>query len=1504
MSRISSIGGQNRWYILFFLLIICISSTIGLFLIQKQKQSLTDSTIQQLQSITNLKASRIHEWRHTVIGIAETLKKRQSFTQDCASFIKNNGTADQNRRMADQLAVMNQVFQAKAVYLISTRGTTVYSTDHGRPCDSKTISELHLYRRKSNTPLLSDLYLDSLGEVLITLYFPILETENSAQETVIGYIVVNIVPQTAIFSAINEWPSPNKTGECLIVKKAGDSVLYINDLRHLPDAALRFKLPIADSTLPAARAVTGHLGAFEGIDYRGNRVISYSQQIPDSDWYLVGKIDYSEIYEETAAERQIISIITIFTILIGAGALLLLWNHQQKLFYREEFNRQQEREALKRHYDLLTQQANDIILFFDEQLNIIECNETALLAYGYSRDEFIGLNIEQIRVGGNKDRIVEQDREAIRSNNRVYEAEDRRKNGSRFSVEVSANLVEVDGVQYYQHIARDITQRKTIEKKLFAEQEFIRQLIDNTSEAIIGFDHNGLIVLINKLAKFWFQDSVSESPSETWIQNITIRDQQGTLFSGQHNPLSTVCTGSVLNNVQLTILSKDAPDRHIRVNGGPFYDQQGQLLGAVVVMHDITEQTKLQNQISEEKNFTEKVINASPSIIYIFDLVEAKNLYSNDGIETILGYSKQDIQSMGAQVLPLLMHPEDFVTYAEQTLQRYQVLADHEQIEQSFRMKRKDGEWRWLFTRESVFKRLPSGEPQQILGVSIDVTEERKRQILLAKREDILQRTGMMAKIGGWEFDPRTGEGSWTDEVARIHDLDPSVATSAEFGVSFYQGIYKEMITAAINDAVKLGKPYDLELELISAKGVKKWIRTKGQPVKEKDEVVLVSGIFQDITEQRNTEYAYRNSEQNYYELFNNMLDGFIYCKVIYSDKAEITDALVLSANIRFLQLIEKKNVIGEKLTDLLPDIISSAREFPALFATVSYSGVPGKLETFFPKLNKWFTISVYSKENGNFAAILDDITERKLNEEKIQLLNAELEQKILERTAQLHDSEERFTKIFYLSPVGIIIAKIADGNIMDLNDSYAEMSGFPREELINTTAAEVGILPKAERQELMVELKARGKIRHHEMQICSKSGKIIDVSLSMEKITLGNEDYVVSIVNDITTRKQIENQIKQISERYVLATASAKVGIWEWDIVTNNLIWDDRLYSLYGVTREQFPAVLDAWIKCLHPDDEKRVTAQLWAAVEGKCDYTPQFRTIWPDGSIHHIQAHGVVSRAPDGSPLYMLGTGWDITAEMEAKQQLQELNISLQTKEASLTLANKELEAFSYSVSHDLRAPLRAIDGFAKMLSEEFSAVINDEALRLLTVIIQNTKKMGSLIDDLLAFSRLSRQKSKIVAIPMKQLVMTVIEEFTPLFDFNTLRIEVEELPDIVGDTAMMRQVWRNLIGNALKFSSKVTAPIIRISAKVDGNMTTYCIRDNGVGFDMQYAAKLFGVFQRLHATNEFEGTGVGLAIVQRIVHRFGGSIYAESEPNKGATFYITLPNNLEIDHGNKPD
>jgi light-regulated signal transduction histidine kinase (bacteriophytochrome) len=229
-------------------------------------------------------------------------------------------------------------------------------------------------------------------------------------------------------------------------------------------------------------------------------------------------------------------------------------------------------------------------------------------------------------------------------------------------------------------------------------------------------------------------------------------------------------------------------------------------------------------------------------------------------------------------------------------------------------------------------------------------------------------------------------------------------------------------------------------------------------------------------------------------------------------------------------------------------------------------------------------------------------------------------------------------------------------------------------------------------------------------------------------------------------------------------------------------------------------------------------------------------------------------------------------------------------------LEAANKELEAFSYSVSHDLRAPLRSIDGFSQIMMEEYSIKLDAEGKRILNIIRSNTQKMGELIADLLDLSRVTRDEMKTVRVDMATLASSVFREIASPDAQKQYSFSIEALPDAYGDPSLLRQVWRNLISNAIKFTATKDVRRIDIGTRSEDGMTVYSIRDSGVGFDPQYTHKLFGVFQRLHTTEEFEGTGVGLAIVQRIVHRHGGRVWAEGRIGEGATFYFALPSKGE--------
>ena len=249
--------------------------------------------------------------------------------------------------------------------------------------------------------------------------------------------------------------------------------------------------------------------------------------------------------------------------------------------------------------------------------------------------------------------------------------------------------------------------------------------------------------------------------------------------------------------------------------------------------------------------------------------------------------------------------------------------------------------------------------------------------------------------------------------------------------------------------------------------------------------------------------------------------------------------------------------------------------------------------------------------------------------------------------------------------------------------------------------------------------------------------------------------------------------------------------------------------------------------------------------------------------------------------------------SAMVNLMEDLRVSNDSLATRTQQLTEANKELDAFAYSVSHDLRAPLRAIAGFSQMLVEDYGDKLDKEGQHQLGVIQNSARQMGQLIDDLLAFSRLGRRKLKMSDINIQSLAEEVFEQQQISETERTARLAVEELPRAICDRAMIREVLVNLFSNALKYSASQDSSFIGVAGRVEGDQSIYSVKDNGVGFDMKYADKLFQVFQRLHSAEEFEGTGIGLALVQRIVHRHGGRVWAEGKVNEGATFYFSLPN-----------
>jgi PAS domain S-box-containing protein len=348
------------------------------------------------------------------------------------------------------------------------------------------------------------------------------------------------------------------------------------------------------------------------------------------------------------------------------------------------------------------------------------------------------------------------------------------------------------------------------------------------------------------------------------------------------------------------------------------------------------------------------------------------------------------------------------------------------------------------------------------------------------------------------------------------------------------------------------------------------------------------------------------------------------------------------------------------------------------------------------------------------------------------------------------------------------------------------------------------------------------------------------------------------------------------------------------------------KLYESEGKSFQYNVEQTDVWVDCIN--SRKPVFHNNLAAFKNKKGTTEGHTRIIRELVIPIIQEEKIIAVMGICNKLdhynekdieivsYFAGLAMEITEYKKVQEEILNLNIELEQRvlqrTSQLEITNKELEAFSFSVSHDLRAPLRAINGFVQILMEDYIQNLDEEGKRICSVIQDNSFKMGKLIDNLLSFSRLGRTEMNNMHINMKQMADAVFFELTDAPLRKRIHFTCDEICIAFGDPILLNQVWSNLISNAIKYSSKKEKAIISVSCTIEKEQNIFCIRDNGVGFDMNYADKLFNVFRRLHSEGEFEGTGVGLAIVKRIVQRHGGEVWAESELNKGASFYFSLP------------
>lgn len=461
------------------------------------------------------------------------------------------------------------------------------------------------------------------------------------------------------------------------------------------------------------------------------------------------------------------------------------------------------------------------------------------------------------------------------------------------------------------------------------------------------------------------------------------------------------------------------------------------------------------------------------------------------------------------------------------------------------------------------------------------------------------------------------------------------------------------------------------------------------------------------------------------------------------------------------------------------------------------------------------------------------------------------------------------------------------EGKIISWNKGAEKIYGYTEKEALKMKVGNIIPAFIQPDTEIIINKIANGeKIQGFDTKRISKNGRLLDVAFSASLLAETDMDnFSIAVTEtDITESKLADEQLKESEARFKELFQNAPYPMWVYDLKSLKFLEvNQTALSSYGYSRDEF---------LLMKITDIRPTTEIPKLLED-VNHRITSRGTW----IHQLKNGQLINVEITSHLLDFQGNkaslviANNITERKKAEEQIRLLNAELQTNIQQLEATNTELESFSYSVSHDLRAPLRAMDGYSKMLEEDYESVIDSEGKRLLGNIQLNAKKMGNLIDDLLTFSRLGRKEVIKSLTNNKELVNNVLTEIKNLTNFCA-KIKLSNLPDSYADQVLIRQVWLNLLSNALKYSAKKEKPVIEIGFSNLEKELMYFIKDNGAGFNMQYADKLFGVFQRLHNPNEFEGTGIGLAIVKRIVTKHGGKVWAESKINEGATFFFTLP------------
>lgn len=484
-----------------------------------------------------------------------------------------------------------------------------------------------------------------------------------------------------------------------------------------------------------------------------------------------------------------------------------------------------------------------------------------------------------------------------------------------------------------------------------------------------------------------------------------------------------------------------------------------------------------------------------------------------------------------------------------------------------------------------------------------------------------------------------------------------------------------------------------------------------------------------------------------------------------------------------------------------------------------------------------------------------------------------------------LRESEKKYRLIFETANEGIWITDSNRNTIM-VNQRLSELLGYSINEIVGKRSSDF-LFPgqDAIRKEALEALNS-GQKTSREFKLRRKDGSVLWIISNSSPVIddKGKLVKTVSLLTDITLRKKAEIKLKEAQEKLNFALESGNIGVWEWNLITNEISWDERMERMFGLEPGSFEKTFKAFSDLVNEEDIGHLEKSIHETLNNGTSYADIYRTRPIKGKQKYITSRAVINKDKDNNPVSLIGVCFDVTwLREETEHTIVQLN-------EELLRSNKELENFAYIASHDLQEPLRMVSCFTQLLSQQYSDKLDEKAGEYIYFAVEGANRMYELLNGLLAYSRIHTKGKNFSQVNLSHVVENVTKNLSLKIKESKSTIETGNLPVVYADETQMIQLFQNLISNAIKFSTD--KPGITISSFLDGDQYCFAIRDNGLGIESQYFEKIFNIFQRLQPREKYEGTGIGLAICKRIVERHGGKIWLESQPGHGSTFYFTIP------------